>query len=85
MYFSSSFPIFNVALCMAGLSQNIFSTKQTTKLKREGQRWHFWAGVRVFALQLRGAAFQLMSLTQQVLSVIEGEGSINMYCNHMKA
>ena len=86
MYFSSPFPIFNVALYMNGLSQNIFSKKQTTTLRREGQRWHFWAGVWVFALQLRRAAFQLICLClNRFCPWLQGEASINMYCNHMKA
>ena len=39
----------------------------------------------VFALQFVESSFQIdISLSQQVLSVIVGKGSINMYCNHMK-
>lgn len=55
VYFSSLFPCFNVALCVNGSSQKIFSKNQMATLRREGERKHFWAGGVLFALQFEGS------------------------------
>ena len=57
--FFSPFPSFNVALCMNGLSQNIFSWKTNGNIEEGRWKEAFLGWSVVFALQFEKSTFQI--------------------------